>query len=451
MREATAAGTCKALMAGSPSSVKKPKRRVLRMPKGAAGMLLPVALFAVGIGACLSCGVSVSESMRGFSYSTLALIVSMEIFTNLMARTGFMEWAAVRLAIVSGGRQKTLLAVLAGFMFIVSSTMNNITAVLCILPCIFVLFRAIIPDEKYLATFFAVLLATSNLGGAASAVGDLPAILIMNTGVVSFADYTARACPFFAGTTAVLVALWTLSLRLRGVEENLEDTSLAIGVLSAQYRYVKVDTKTLVPLASVLAGMICCWIIIPQDVMGPETIAVVGCLVAIALFRIFGGEPERAVNMGSVLTIASFLFMAAAISSTGVLLDIAGILREIAPDDKSYLILVLVLASAISGLVGAGPAAAVCLPIITQLATTVFAASCPTVMVAYGAAICAGSSLFMWSATAGFILSGKVGEACLPDASRSTYSWSIADYLPFGIANYAIQMSATLVLATIAL
>lgn len=429
------------------STIKEAWEMLSAIPKGVFGMLLPVALFAAGIMLCAASQGSVTETMEGFSYSTLALIVSMEVFTNLMAKTGFMEWVAVKLAIITEGRQKVLLAALSGFMFLVSSTMNNITAVLCVLPCVFVLFKVIVPDKRYLSTFFAVLLATSNLGGAASGVGDLPAILIMNTGIVSFTEYTIRAFPCFAATTAAIIAFWTGMLRVRGVKENPDATRLAINVLEVQYRYVKVDFKTLIPLFMVLIAMLCCWIAIPQSLMGPEVIAVVGCITAVALYHLFGGEPSQVVNMGSIFTIASFLFVASAIASTGVLFEVAESLRGIASDDKTYLLLVLVLTSLISGLVGAGPAAAVCLPIITELASVSFSANCPFVMVAYGAAICAGSSLFMWSATAGFILSGKVGGAQLSDATGGEYSWSIADYFPYGLVNYIIQMSIALAVA----
>ena len=58
------------------------------------------------------------------------------------------------------------------------------------------------------------------------------------------------------------------------------------------------------------------------------------------------------------------------------------------------------------------------MPIIVDLCSTSFAAQTHWVAVAYAASICAGSSMFLWSATAGFILSGKIDEAQLERTER---------------------------------
>ena len=52
------------------------------------------------------------------------------------------------------------------------------------------------------------------------------------------------------------------------------------------------------------------------------------------------------------------------------------------------------------------------------------------------ASICAGSSLFMWSATAGFILSKKVNQASLTDKNDKKLVWNIANYLKYGLITY---------------
>ena len=114
-----------------------------------------------------------------------------------------------------------------------------------------------------------------------------------------------------------------------------------------------------------------------------------------------------------------------------------------------FIALVLLVASLIAGLVGAGPAAAACLPIVVDLATTAFQASSTFVMVAYGAAICAGSSLFLFSATAGYVLSGKVAAAELTDSNEKRFTWSVGTYLAYGLVNYLIQMSIVMAVVLI--
>lgn len=440
-----------AVRAGRTPAALLGRLRAASLPAGLGKAVLTTALFAAGIALCLATGTSVSEVMDGFSFNVLVILVAMDLFTGVFAQTGAMEVVAVKLAVLSRGRRRLLVAALAGMMFLVSSILNNITAILVILPCVFVLLRALEPDRRYLTTLFAVILAASNLGGAATGVGDLPAVLIVQSGVVSFSEYTLGAFPFFAASTAVLGCFWALVLGLRGRAatsgvSGRQGSELAIGVLQSQYRHIGIDRGMFVPLAAILAAMIVAWMVVPQDAVPSDLIAVLGCMAAFAVALVKRGKVGQVVDMGSVLTIGSFLFLAACISATGALDAIAAALRGVLPDDRMYLVAILTLTSLLAGLVGAGPAAACCLPIVCDLACGAFAGQRVAVMVAYGAAICAGSSLFLWSATAGFILSGKVEASGVRDGASRPARFGIGDYLGYGLVNYVIQFGLALAL-----
>lgn len=73
------------------------------------------------------------------------------------------------------------------------------------------------------------------------------------------------------------------------------------------------------------------------------------------------------------------------------------------------------------------------------------------IAVAYAAAICAGSSLFMWSATAGFILSAKVNAAGIEEENGKHVVWGVGQYLKYGFINYAIQLSIALTVMVVVL
>ena len=51
----------------------------------------------------------------------------------------------------------------------------------------------------------------------------------------------------------------------------------------------------------------------------------------------------------------------------------------------------------------------------------------------------------MWSATAGFILSGKVNAAGIDEEGGKKVSWGVSKYLKYGLVNYAIQLGIALV------
>ena len=101
---------------------------------------------------------------------------------------------------------------------------------------------------------------------------------------------------------------------------------------------------------------------------------------------------------------------------------------------------IMIITSLVAGIFSAGPAAAAMMPVIVQLCNGPLSAQADWIAVAYAASICAGSSLFMWSATAGFILSGKVNEANITEGGGKDICWGVGQYMKYGVANYVIQI-----------
>ena len=163
-----------------------------------------------------------------------------------------------------------------------------------------------------------------------------------------------------------------------------------------------------------------------------------------------GLRVRQNIDLKSVLTIASFLFFAQVVSQTGLLNLLAQYLQNNISDPKLLVMVIMIITSLVSGIFSAGPAAAAMMPVITEICKGSLHSQSDWIAVAYAAAICAGSSLFMWSATAGFILSGKVNDAGLEDVGKKV-SWGVVQYLKFGFVNYAIQMAIALVVIAIVL
>ena len=57
----------------------------------------------------------------------------------------------------------------------------------------------------------------------------------------------------------------------------------------------------------------------------------------------------------------------------------------------------------------------------------------------------------MWSATAGFILSGKANGAGIEAEDGKKTSWGVGQYLKYGFVNYAIQLSIALAVISVVL
>ena len=437
------------ITSASQVEVKKKKQHPLlaKLSKSASFLLIAL-MFIAGTALAVGFGIPVKQVMSDYSYDVLVILIVMELFTNLIAETGVMQLLAIKIAELSKGRKRLCLMLFGGMMFLISSCLNNITAVMMILPIVFVLLKTLEVDRKYVCLFFAAILALSNTGGAASPVGDFPAIVIMTSGITSFLSYLTHAFPLFAVTSAVLIAVWGMRVKKEKDDGGLR--TLAVSNLKSQYRNITIRFDVLKWLGAVFVTMFLAWSFVPQSVVPPEIIAVLGYGLAMVICSLKGLRVRQSIDLKSVLTIASFLFFAQVVSQTGLLNLLAQYLQNNISDPKLLVMVIMVITSLVSGIFSAGPAAAAMMPVITEICRGSLHAQSDWIAVAYAAAICAGSSLFMWSATAGFILSGKVNDAGLEDAGKKV-GWGVVQYLKYGFANFAIQMAIALAVIAVVL
>ena len=399
--------------------------------------LLISSIIVIAIIFALSMKISIKNVMKGYQYNILVILIVMQLFTNLIKSTNIMKYIGAKIALRSKGKKQFLLFFFGVSMFFISSLVNNITAVLVILPIIFYILKAIEPDEKYVCIFFASLLAISNTGGAATPIGDFPAVIIMTSGITTFLHYLVRAMPVFIITTIVLTVFWSLLTR----KSEDFDIRPMTGILKS----IKIDKLTLILLCCIFGVMFILWSFIPPDTIPPEIVAVLGYGLALAICAIRKNTIDTSIDFTVVLTIAGFLFMASIVSEAGWLDILANGLKENIANPVYLLLAVMVMTSIISGLFSAGPAAAAMMPIIINLSNTTLAEQSHWVAIAFAASICAGSSLFMWSASAGFILSHQI------DKEDLGYSWGIGRYLKYGIVNYLIQITIAITIIALVL
>lgn len=425
------------------------KTSFLKGLSNSASLLLIAAMFILGSVVALSFDIPIKTVMGGYSYDVLVILIVMELFTNLIAETGIMQLLAIKIAEFSKGQKRMCLVLFGGMMFLISSCLNNITAVMMILPIVFVLLKTLEVDRKYVCVFFAAILALSNTGGAASPVGDFPAIVITTSGITDFLSYLTHAFPLFAITSVALLSIWGLSVKKE--KDDGAVRSLAVSNLKSQYKNINIRFDVLKWLGLIFIGMFLAWSFVPQNMVPPEVIAILGYGIAVVVCSLKKVKVAQCMDMKSVLTIASFLFFAQVISQTGLLNMLAAFLQTNISNPKLLIMVIMVITSVVAGIFSAGPAAAAMMPVIIELCNGPLSAQSDWIAVAYAAAICAGSSMFMWSATAGFILSNKVNAAGIEEAPGEKATWGVGQYMKYGLVNYVVQLSIALIVMAIVL
>jgi Na+/H+ antiporter NhaD/arsenite permease-like protein len=388
------------------------------------------------------------KAVRAFPFDIPAIYLALEVFTAMVVGTGIGDLVAIKLAKASRGR-KIVTAALSVLVLLATCVLgNNLSHVGIIVPVLLVLLSTLAVDRRYIVGYFALVMAIVNLAGAATPVGDFPALTIMASGITNFGSYLSLAFPLFGVVTAgTLLGVYALIFRRsrQGTDSSALPPEAGAVLLRARLRSVKVDRVSLGILAVILAGMFAGWVFLPT--VPPWAIAWAGTgLAAVVAHRVRGAIKLEATDLFPVLKISVFLGMASFIATTGVLQSIASQLQRI-HDPRLLIVALMVTVAAITAVVSAGPTAAVLLPIAQALVVpgAVLAGMGNIVAVAFAGAICAGSSVFLISATAGPLLAKKVKNAELLDERGVPVDFSARAYLPYGLLNGGIQLTVAII------
>ncbi len=402
-------------------------------------------LMVVSAGAAAACFAAVRLGLAttraifaDVPWDVLILLVGLGYLTEMFVATRIFGVLAAKISRWSRGEPRLILALFAVAMYVVSGVVNNLTALLLVLPILLILLKLIGVGQRYASWTIGVMLVACNLGGAATPIGDFPAILLLGRGVMTFKAYLAAALP--PTVVALIVLLLIVRLRVRperGLVREPVATRLSLAVMARLHRRVRLDLRVLIPATVALAGMLVAWVMVPASSgVGPELICWLGVGAALAAMLQAGERIIRSkVDVEAVLYFVSLFVMVAAVRKTGVFDAFARGLTSLDVAPVVQLILFLLLAGVLTGLFSAGPSMAALLDVAESLARTLP----PTaVYVGLALSVCAGSSLFLTAATSGPMAQILTERADLRDPDAAPVRFGFFQFLPVGVLSFAV-------------
>ena len=185
------------------------------------GIAAVVSLHVVGDGPDLS------VIMTWIDWETIGLLIGMMVMVDILSKTGLFEWAAVQAYAQSGGSIWRLTFILCIITALFSALLDNVTTILLIVPVTIQISKVL--DLEPVPLIIAEVMF-SNIGGAATQIGDPPNIIIgaqlspsalndyalatgeinlMNQGI-GFTDFIIHVAP--AVLIAMIPAFWLLRI-----------------------------------------------------------------------------------------------------------------------------------------------------------------------------------------------------------------------------------------------
>ncbi len=138
-------------------------------------------------------------------WNVIFLLAGMMIIANVLRETGLFQWIAVQSVRLGKGDPFRILVILVLVTAVSSAFLDNVTIVILVVPVTLVLAASL--GVSPLPFLIAEILA-SNIGGAATLVGDPPNILIGSAAGIDFVTFAANMAPI---SVIILIAFVGLS------------------------------------------------------------------------------------------------------------------------------------------------------------------------------------------------------------------------------------------------
>ena len=220
---------------------------------------------------------SQEEAFRAIDLNVIFLLVGMMVIASILSETGAFQWLAAAAVRLSGGRPFAMLVVLSAVTALASALLDNVTVVVLIAPM--TLYAAAHLRLNPTPFLIAETLA-SNLGGAATLIGDPPNILIGSAAGIDFATFAAHMAPIALLSLATMLGVMYLLMRR---ELRAADGPPAAAIIDARSLITNwpLLRKSLVIMALVLVGFVL------HGALGlePATIAITGATLLLLWSR----------------------------------------------------------------------------------------------------------------------------------------------------------------------
>jgi len=133
------------------------------------------------------------EAFLAIDFNTIGLLTGMMVMVSIIKKTGLFQYLAIKISKLARGNIFYLLFFLSIITGILSSVLDNVTTIILIVPITLAICEnlEISPIPLVLSEIFA-----SNIGGAATLIGDPPNIIIGSAAHLSFMDFILNLAPF---------------------------------------------------------------------------------------------------------------------------------------------------------------------------------------------------------------------------------------------------------------
>jgi len=294
-------------------------------------------------------------------WNVIFLLLGMMIIVSVIKQTGLFEYLAIKAAKMAKGRPYRILVLLCVLTAVASALLDNVTTVLLMAPVTLLVCTTIgLRPEPFL---IAEVLA-SNIGGAATLVGDPPNIIIGSRAGLTFADFVINMGPIIVLLMIVFVimARWLFRKAFVSHPERVE------ALMSLDEKRAIRDPVLLRRSLIVLGLTVVGFLVHGAIGTDPSIVALLGAGAMIVLSRTSSEVYLEEVEWPTLVFFAGLFIMVGALVNVGVIEAIGEWMVETVGQDYLAAMTTLLFGSAVlSAIVDNIPFVATVTPLVQDL------------------------------------------------------------------------------------
>jgi Na+/H+ antiporter NhaD/arsenite permease-like protein len=297
----------------------------------------------------------------GIEWNVVFLLLGMMMIVSVLRRTGAFEYIAIWSAKRSRGKPYRLMVMLCVLTAAASAVLDNVTTVLLIAPVTFLVCERL--GLRPVPFLIAEVLA-SNIGGAATLVGDPPNIIIANRADLSFNDFLIHMAPWIV----VLMVVFCLMCRWLFRSAFAYDPERVEAVMALNEREAIRDKPLLVKSMAVLALVVAAFVLHPVLHYEPSVVALLGAGLLVLITDVTTQEALADVEWPTLVFFAGLFVMVGSLVETGVIADLSEAIADATGGELGPAAMLLLGGSAVlSAIVDNIPYVATMSPVVSEL------------------------------------------------------------------------------------
>ncbi|MEC3975815.1 ArsB/NhaD family transporter [Amycolatopsis sp. H20-H5] len=319
-----------------------------------------------GAGIVLALGVVGSEDAfyshdTGIDWDVIFLLLGMMIIVGVLRKTGVFEYVAIWAAKRAKGSPLRVMILLVLITAVASALLDNVTTILLIAPVTLLVCDRL--DINPVPFLIAEVLA-SNIGGAATLIGDPPNIIIGSRAGLTFNDFLVNLAPIVAIEIVVLVVI--LPRLFRG--SFTVDPDRVADVMALNEREAIQNPRLLLKSGLVLLAVFVAFVAHSVIHIEPSVVALLGAGVLVLISKAQPKHYLASVEWETLLFFAGLFVMIGALVKTGVIGELAKLAAD-ATGGNALLAVMLILgvSALLSGVIDNIPYVATMSPLVLAL------------------------------------------------------------------------------------